>query len=133
MHFRTALRVMGFLPGWLLSGVAAAAPEAVELEREFAETVRPFLAAYCTGCHGQDKPKGQLDLSQYGDSKAVVRDHQQWAIVLEALTSKEMPPEKATRQPPEALRARVVGWVERLRTHEAERNAGDPGPVLPAG
>ena len=111
MLYRTVLRVMVSLLGLLLPGTVAAAPEAVELEREFAGTVRPFLAAYCTGCHGQDKPKGQLDLSQYGDSKAVVRDHQQWGTVLEALASKEMPPEKATASPPPSCGPRSSpGW-----------------------
>ena len=29
------------------------------------------------------------------------------------------------------MRAQVIGWIDRLRAREAERNAGDPGPVLP--
>jgi hypothetical protein len=132
MSFRTVLRVVVvWLAATALPGVSAAASTWTEIERDFAGTVRPFLATYCVGCHGKDKPKGQLDLAQYTDSRSVVRDFRQWATVAEMITSREMPPEKAPRHPADAERAQVAGWVERLSGHEAERTAGDPGPVLP--
>ena len=33
------------------------------LEHRFRDTVRPFVETYCLGCHGKEKPKGDLDLS----------------------------------------------------------------------
>src|SRR5687768_9570585 len=32
--------------------------------KEYDEQVRPFLAQHCLGCHGADKPKGDLRLDR---------------------------------------------------------------------
>ena len=50
--------------------------------------------------------------------------------MLEKLTAKEMPPEEAKQHPAPDLRQAVIDWIQAMRRHEAERNAGDPGPVL---
>ena len=65
----------------------------------FRKTVRPFLTSYCVGCHGGTAPAAQFDLESYSTLDAVVRDYPRWALVLEKLTAKEMPP-KPVRQPP---------------------------------
>jgi hypothetical protein len=41
-----------------------------------------------------------------------------------------MPPENAVKKPTMAERAAVIAWIRELRDREAERTAGDPGPVL---
>src|SRR6185503_17975413 len=71
----------------------ASDPTQLELERGFTNTVRPFLETYCITCHGQEKPKADLDLSPYSTMDAVVRDHLHWELVLEKLQAAEMPPE----------------------------------------
>ncbi len=108
----------------------AADPAGARLERQYQEEVRPFLQGFCLGCHGRDKPKGQLDLSAFPDAASVVGGIASWRAVADALTAREMPPEKARQQPAEAARAQVVAWIHALEQHEAERNAGDPGRVL---
>jgi hypothetical protein len=50
--------------------------------------------------------------------------------VLERLETQEMPPEDAPHRPKVEERNAVIAWVRSLRDHEAERAAGDPGPVL---
>src|SRR5204863_1753249 len=100
------------------------------LERQFSETVRPFLATYCAGCHGADKPKGDLDLGKYASFEAVTADHQRWAEVLDRVATRDMPPDKAKRKPSEGERAAVVRWIEAMRRYEGQRHAGDPGVVL---
>src|SRR5687767_8774302 len=112
-----------------LTATAARAADA-PLERQFTETVRPFLATYCVACHGKEKPKAQLDLSAFTDLRSVLRGMQRWEPVREMVASREMPPEKARAQPGDQERAQVVEWIEALRRREAGRNAGDPGPVL---
>jgi hypothetical protein len=107
----------------------SAAPARASLEQRFSATVRPFLEGYCLKCHGGDKPKGDLDLTAYKASDAVVRDFTRWNLVLEKLTAKEMPPEKA-KQPDADARAAAVAWIEELRRSEARKHAGDPGTVL---
>ena len=49
---------------------------------------------------------------------------------MERLKAGEMPPEDASSQPTVTARQAVLQWSKTLRDFEAERNAGDPGPVL---
>src|SRR5260221_6628265 len=111
------------------AGMYAAERDDAVLERGFAEAVRPFLGAYCTGCHGGSSPAARFDLSLYSTAGAVVRDYDQWARVLERLSSEEMPP-KGVKQPPALDRQRVIEWIRAMRAAQARKNAGDPGPVL---
>jgi hypothetical protein len=112
----------------VLSATSAAAADA-DLERQLSETVRPFLATYCGGCHGGARPEAALDLRQYSTLESVVRDFGHWALVLEKLEAKAMPPRNA-RQPSDAERRRVIEWINDVKKSEATKNAGDPGPVL---
>jgi hypothetical protein len=109
---------------------AGAVGPGADLERRFAETVHPFLETYCTGCHGKEKQKGQMDLSVYTSLDTINRDYRRWETVLGKLKAAEMPPEEAKKQPPAKLRRAVVDWIQAERAYEAQRNAGDPGPVL---
>jgi mono/diheme cytochrome c family protein len=111
---------------------AGAVPEATaeQLDQGFQRTVEPFVQGYCVSCHGQTKPKGDLDLSPYASVESVARDYQRWGTVLERLEEGDMPPKKAKDHPDPQARAEVVAWIRALRTYEAKRNAGDPGTVL---
>ncbi|HEX4951096.1 MAG TPA: DUF1587 domain-containing protein, partial [Blastocatellia bacterium] len=100
-----------------------------ELAQRFAQTVRPFLTAYCTGCHSGSAPASSLDLERYTTVDSVVQDFGHWTLILGKLTTKEMPP-KEVQQPSEALRQQVIEWITALRKHEANKHPGDPGPVL---
>lgn len=115
------------LPAAVLGGEDA---QRDELEREFKTRILPFVNSYCIDCHGGEKPKAKFDLSPYASMDSVASDFGHWDIVLERLHAGEMPPEKAEKHPEAILRKQVVSWIERLRRHEADRNAGDPGPVL---
>jgi hypothetical protein len=99
------------------------------LDRGFRETVRPFLDAYCLGCHGKEKPKGELDLGTFQTAESVAKGLEDWERVLDQLQSKAMPPEKAKKHPEAAARGEVVAWIRAVRAVEAKRHAGDPGPV----
>ena len=60
----------------VLSLSATAAMSAAErvdavLERGFAEAVRPFLGAYCVGCHSGSAPAAQFNLSRYSTMGAI--------------------------------------------------------------
>jgi mono/diheme cytochrome c family protein len=109
---------------------AAPTEDRAALERQLASTVRPFVASYCVGCHGAEKPKGDLDLTKYGSLDAVVADHPRWAEVLDRVATSDMPPEKAKRHPSADERQAVVRFIEAMRRYEGQRHAGDPGVVL---
>jgi mono/diheme cytochrome c family protein len=113
----------------VMLAASAADPTSPELARRFESTVRPFVESYCVSCHSGEKPMAQFDLKKYPDLAAVAADYPHWALVLEKLTSKQMPP-AGMKQPPEAARRQVIDWILAFRRIEARRNAGDPGLVL---
>jgi hypothetical protein len=111
--------------------VAISAPQPTEsIDHRFANQVQPFLKSYCFTCHGPEKHKAGLDLSRDGTVKAIAENVVRWELVLERLHAREMPPKDAAVQPKDNERAAVVTWIRDLRDREAQRNAGDPGPVL---
>ena len=71
-RFLTVLLVFGCIVG---PGITAAPPPAdADVEREFTDTVKPFLNWYCTSCHSGEKAAAQLDLRQYSSAESVVQD-----------------------------------------------------------
>ena len=119
----------------LLSTIAISCMQAAEradsdLERRFAQTVRPFLNTYCIGCHGGSAPAAKFDLTPYSTPGAVIRDHAQWEHVLERLTT-----DRCLQCPPNSLPLtpgnKVIDWmIQAIHIREAQKSAGDPGLVL---
>ena len=114
----------------LASPARAASTSPAQLQRQFDSAIRPFLQSHCLGCHGKDKPKGQLDLSGLTDMPSVRKGLARLLPVAERLESREMPPAKAKSQPSDQARAEVLAWIRAVRAQEARRSAGDPGTVL---
>lgn len=108
----------------------AAIPQPADLEKQFRDTVRPFLEANCTGCHGAEKPKADLDLSRFTSPASVAENFPQWDEVVEQVRSGAMPPKSAKKHPTDAERKALVAWVEAFRASEAKHHVGDPGVVL---
>jgi hypothetical protein len=100
----------------------------VELTRQFRQTIRPFLTAYCVGCHSGATPAASFDLDRYASIESVVADFGRWTLIEGKLSGREMPPGSA-KQPPEELRRQLVAWIVAVRRQEARRHQGDPGPV----
>ncbi len=108
---------------------AAAAPATTApLEQQFQQTVRPFLAKHCLSCHSGASPAAQFDLKAYTNLAHVTKDYPRWALVMERLEAKDMPPKPMT-QPPAESSHQVVTWIQALRSAEIKRSAGDPGLV----
>src|SRR6266487_1344285 len=130
MLLRTMISVLVLLVGPITAKAIDSDLIRVDLDRNFVETVHPFLETYCFACHGEEKQKGKLDLQPYSTRASIARDYRRWEVVLEKLKAEEMPPEEAKRHPTAELRQRIIAWIHAMRKHEALRNAGDPGPVL---
>ena len=115
----------------LIAVIAIPAGEAATpaLDQQFTQTVRPFIARYCAACHSGETPAAQFDLNAYSTVDMVVRDLPHWALVIDKLTAKQMPPPPMPA-PPDQSRQQVIDWVKALRASEARKNAGDPGLVL---
>ena len=99
------------------------------LEREFSQTVRPFVDEYCAECHSSPQPEAQFDLTSFTTLSSVLEDLPHWTLLMERLNHREMPPDSEP-QPPAHLRQQVIDWVKAVRANELRKNAGDPGPVL---
>src|SRR6185369_7493827 len=130
MSPRTTFLAAGILLTALPRGFGAVTASDAELESRFTKTVRPFVDAYCVTCHSGEKAKAQLDLSTFKNVASVLEDYPHWTLVLEKLTAKEMPPEKAKAHPGAEERQAVIDWIDALRKNEARKHAGDPGLVL---
>lgn len=130
MPFLDKLRTISLLLLILASSARSEDAQRRALSKEFVTTIRPFLKSYCTKCHSGEKPKAKFDLSPYQSLESVASDFGHWDLVLDRLEAQEMPPEDADKLPDEKLTAKVLSWIKRLRRSEADRNAGDPGPVL---
>jgi hypothetical protein len=98
------------------------------LDRQFAQTVRPFVTKYCVGCHSGQAAAAQFDLKSYTTMEAVTREFPRWALVMQRLTAKEMPPKPLPAPPAEALQ-QVIDWIQAVRAEEIRKSAGDPGMV----
>ncbi len=134
--FAVAAATLATLGGWYVLHPPpvvrshASPPSVDKLEICFASDVRPFVERYCLKCHGPNRPKGDLDLSRDTTPATIAGKMRQWSRVLERLQANEMPPEDAKRQPSPAERAAVIAWLRELQDREAQKNSGDPGPVL---
>jgi mono/diheme cytochrome c family protein len=128
-HLRKFLSGLIVVAAIAMAPVQAATSAGSDLERRFAQTIRPFLGTYCVGCHGGSAPAARFDLSVYSTAAAVIRNDDQWGRVLDRLMSGQMPP-RPVKQPTEEDRQKVVEWIQAVRMSEARKNAGDPGPVL---
>lgn len=119
------LSMAAFGVGFVLSGCSAAD----ELSAAFGRTVKPFLNEFCLDCHGATDPEAKLNLSSFVSAESVAESHQTWETVLQRLEAGEMPPAEAP-QPNSIVRDSVVEWIRAFRRSAAERDAGNPGPVL---
>jgi len=99
------------------------------LDKQFEQTIRPFVTQYCIGCHSGQTPAAQFDLKSYTTMEMVTRDFPRWALVMQRLTAKEMPP-KPVPPPPDEARQHVIDWIQAVRAVEVKKTAGDPGLVL---
>ncbi|HEV3438412.1 MAG TPA: DUF1592 domain-containing protein [Gemmata sp.] len=105
-------------------------PPSDSLDARFSTQVKPFLERYCFSCHGPKKQAASLDLSRDLTVPGIVKNAQQWELVIERLHANEMPPEDAKLRPEAKERTAAIEWIREVRAREAERNAGDPGTVL---
>jgi mono/diheme cytochrome c family protein len=105
-------------------------PPAKPVEATFQATLKPFLATYCTGCHGEKLQKGERrfdTLPAVIDGDNTLVDYQD---ILDQLNLGNMPPEKA-KQPPDAERRKVVEWLtDTLETHHQSKKTTGGDAVL---
>ena len=134
--FANAVRIVGGLVAFI-GGVSSSGPlsgqaggvarEDVSSSDDFSKKVEPFLARHCFGCHGHEKPRGDLVLDRFHDAAAAFAEAGVWEKVLRRIQAREMPP-KARPRPEEAEIADIQAWLE-LAAQGGDRRRSDPGRV----
>src|SRR5262249_8865383 len=104
-------------------------PSFAGLGERYGKEVRPLFLRYCVRCHSAKKHEGDVDLQSFASLEDIRKAPRTWQKVLGVLDSEQMPP-RDTRQPGEAERGRLSGWVRACLKAEARALAGDPGPVV---
>ena len=83
----------------------------------FERIVKPFVAANCVPCHGNEKHKKDLNFEAFTSVAALIDDRDRWDEVVLKLRDREMPPDDEP-QPPEHQRQAVAGLAgARARAH----------------
>lgn len=115
----------------MLQGAEAQPQEAPKrpADLRYEKDIQPLLAKYCTGCHGGDKPKADLNLDAFRNEAQVLKSRRTWKKVHDLLHSDEMPPREKP-QPTSAEREQITEWVQGILARPAIGGSRDPGPVV---
>jgi len=77
----------------------------------FEKTVEPFLKANCLLCHNAKAKVGGLNLEQYPNAQAALKDREVWEKVLQKMRTGQMPPKGGPVPSPEQV-AVVSRWFD---------------------
>ncbi len=93
----------------------------------YEEDVRPMLEQYCYRCHGEEKQKGDIQLSSFHTKRALLKEHRLWQDVLHVVREEEMPEEEPLPSPEE--RRMLVDWLEQTLNEIDWSKVRNPGRV----
>lgn len=94
----------------------------------FASDVRPFMDRWCISCHGERKPKADLNLAIFSPTITSNDDIDRVTKIRDHLRGGTMPPPKR-RRPPRNDVAQVVSWATDFLTRAADGADLGPGRV----
>ncbi|MEO6726298.1 MAG: DUF1592 domain-containing protein, partial [Blastocatellia bacterium] len=94
----------------------------------FKQTVQPFLAEHCIGCHDAKSKSGGLNLEVFQDAAAVTQNREVWEEVLLRLQTGQMPP-KGMPRPDKAAVEIVTRWITQEFARADRLVKPDPGRV----
>ena len=112
--------VLALMLGIHWSAAPAAAAEAEEKTPSFVKDVKPFLAKYCTECHGGNQTKAGVNLTSYDNlmkgskkKKVVVAGKPDDSALVKTLTgaAKKMPPKSFANQPSKEEIDMIKAWI----------------------
>ena len=131
MPLRSTVARSVLFAGFLGATMTAAGADEPAIKLGFENVVHPFLKNHCLACHGAEKPKAKLDLSIYSSRGS----RRQESPRLGPRAGAARGGGDAARESAAAAHAARAAGRHRVdsrpcATHEARRNAGDPGPVL---
>jgi mono/diheme cytochrome c family protein len=94
----------------------------------FRRTVVPFLAKYCTSCHGPNKPKAGLNVEALRDDATLRSRRKTWMRIREYTEGQLMPPDES-HQPPRDERDLVIAALAAALDRDDCSKPPSPGRV----
>ena len=108
--------------------LTAAADDAADRAKAYADRIHPLLVKTCGKCHGKEPEDNDLDLTSLGTAEALLAQPKVLEDIADRLNEGDMPPKKSP-QPSLAERDQLLGWIGAAVDEAAAAHAGDPGPV----
>ena len=100
----------------------------VDAEIVYENSAQSLLEQYCLRCHGPEKQKGSIRFDELNSSALSVESLENLEFALDALITREMPPEEADPLP-DGDRERLLSWIE-LKLEEAAEQRRESGDVV---
>lgn len=101
---------------------------AAEDDKDF-ELFGDLLKTYCTECHTGETAEADVELNLFDSISALRRKTDLAKRTLDTLQQNQMPPVDSL-QPTDEERQKILLFLNRILKEEAERFAGDPGPIV---
>lgn len=108
-----------------LSPSLSAVSEVSSLSYE--DDILPLLDTYCYRCHGEEKQKGDVQLSSFHTKRTLLKEHRLWQDVIHVVREEEMPDEEPLPSPEE--RRTLVEWLEQTLNEIDWSEVKNPGHV----
>jgi len=89
---------------------------------DFKKDIMPVFEKYCLSCHGPEKKKGGIKITDLDPDMVNGPHAEKWFGMLDIMNLGDMPPEDKT-QPTNEERKKIIGWltVELKRAAEIKR------------
>src|SRR3954467_11889766 len=100
---------------------AIAAPLSPDSQRQFQQTVKPFLETHCYDCHDEQTTRAGFRIDTLGTDFLAGKNADNWKEIYDNIGLGKMPPKKKPRPDEEEARA-VTDWIDQ-EIRNAERLA----------
>lgn len=94
--------------------------------KTYKDQVAPFIATYCTRCHGEKKKKGGVTFEYAVKTPGSSAFRNLWKQAVANIKTHDMPPAKEDKQPTDQERRMFVDWVSEMKYLSPK----DPGPFV---
>jgi mono/diheme cytochrome c family protein len=122
MRLQNPLYALGLLTGLFSTVEITAAPP------DFTKDIAPLINQYCVKCHGEKRPKGDVNLAVFTDTASVLKKRSVWESVGDNLRSGDMPPPGKPRPSAEEME-KIHAWLDAVVFQMNCNGEKDPGRV----
>ncbi|MCM8533710.1 MAG: DUF1592 domain-containing protein [Lentisphaeraceae bacterium] len=120
------LLVLGLL-AWPLT--TSAADTLKRSQYNFQKDIMPIFEKYCTSCHGPEKKKGGVRITDLDPDFVKGPDANKWYGMLDVMNLGEMPPKKKD-QPTDEERRKIIDWLTVELKYATQVKSGDTKTIM---